>query len=70
MTINYNFYGEFFDYEVEYEELEKAIKFLSEEYDSGISNMDYFEVKYKYNEELKDYFEEKAYKEYLDRRYA
>lgn len=70
MEINYMFKGESFNYEVDYEDLEKAVDFLSEQYDEDIKDMEYFELKDNYLEELKDYFEKKAYKEYLDRRYA
>ena len=70
MEINYMFKGESFIYEVDYEDLEKAVNFLSEQYDEDIKDMEYFELKDNYLEELKDYFEKKAYKEYLDRRYA
>lgn len=76
MTINYRFDGEYFDYDVEYEESEKALfKILTELVGEEVANLMIIEnecsneLEKEYMEELKDYFEEVAYKEYLDRRY-
>lgn len=77
MIINYRFDGESFDYEVEYERCESAVykilsgldkaslvNFIIESDNCVVDLKDYF------YEELKDYFEEYAHREYLDRRYA
>lgn len=76
MIINYKFDGEYFDYEIEYESYESAlykilsglgkaslVDFIIESDNCVVDLKDYF------YEELKDYFEEYAYREYLDRRY-
>lgn len=76
MTINYKIDGEFFDYEVEYEESEKALlKILTGLVGEEVATLMIIEnecsneLEKEYIEELKDYFEDKAYKEYLDGRY-
>jgi hypothetical protein len=73
MTINYMFNGDSFDYEINlFKAMEKILnKFSKEELiefilDSHGCNVD---LKVSFMEELKEHFEEEAYKEYLDRRY-
>lgn len=76
MIINYKFDGEFFDYKIEDSEYDKAIlKILNGEskeslieilMDADFCSINLFSM---YKDELKDYFEDKAYKEYLDGRY-
>ena len=77
MIINYKFDGDFFDYEIEYEEYQKALyKLLREETKESLidiiisSDMCQMNLSDMLEDELKCYFEDKAYKEYLDRRYA
>jgi hypothetical protein len=73
MTINYRFDGEFFDYEIEYDTYLLALyKILREESKESlidiITDADgcVLNLKEMFEEELKNYFEDKAYKEYLE----
>lgn len=76
MRINYRFDGEFFDYEIDNEQYQKAlISILMKESKESLVEMilcfDGFKVDLEdyFSEELKDHFEEKAYKKYKDMRY-
>ena len=76
MTINYKFDGECFEYEIGNEEYQKAIhKILKEETKESLidiiisSDMCQLDLSDMLEDELKCYFENKAYKEFLDRRY-
>ena len=77
MTINYTFNGEHFDYEVDYEKYQEALKCtlmkqLKEELVELILNADncVIDLEQEYKDELKEIFEDKAYAEYNDRRFA
>lgn len=76
MIISYNFDGNHFEYKIEYERCESALyKILSGL--GKVSLVDFIiesdncvlDLKDSFYEELKDYFEEYAHREYLDRRY-
>lgn len=76
MTINYRFDGECFDYEVYHDRYLVALFniMLNEDKEDLINmliNADGCVVNLEedYEEELKEYFREMAYKEYLDGRY-
>ena len=75
MVINYNFEEGFFDYEIEYHEYQKALIhiLLQQEKADLVESIIGFDeslvdLKATYKEELKDHFEKRAYKEFLDRR--
>ena len=77
MVINYKFDGDFFDYEIEYIQYQKALihLLLKEQKETLVEKLVsadgcVIDLETDYNEELKAYFEESAYKEYLNRRYA
>lgn len=77
MTINYKFDGEFFDYEIDNEQYQKAlISMLMKEDKESLVEMilcfDGFDVDLEdyFSEELKDYFEDRAYNSFKDMRYA
>lgn len=79
MEFNYNFDG-LFVYEVDVETLRNAVLYLfSKNYNIDIKlvkllyNDDWLEWEQlieQFEEELREHFKEKAYKEYLDRRYT
>lgn len=75
MIITYNFNNEDFDYEIEFEEKDKALKeiLLKETKESLVDillNFDTCSVNLGkfFKEDLAEFFREKAYKEYKDRR--
>ena len=75
MTINYSFNDNYFDYEVEYDRYLVALHniLLKEDKESLIeiiinSDACIVNLEEDYKEELKEYFREMAYKEYLDGR--
>jgi hypothetical protein len=80
MIIDYCFKEEHFEYVPEDDDLEKArIYIFAKHYGVSVDkaeslfsdewiSLDRFEIEFE--EELKEYFRGKAYKEYLDRRYA
>ena len=74
MVINYKFNGEFFDYEIDHEQYQKSLIHLLLQQDKlilieMILNFDgcVVDLENDFKDELKDHFEQKAYKEYLDR---
>lgn len=77
MVISYTFNNISFDYEVEYDRYLVALHniLLKQDKDSLIERLISADgcvanLQEDYSEELKNYFEKFAYKEYLDRRYA
>lgn len=77
MVINYKFDESFFDYEIEYTQYQKALihLLLQESKESLVEKLVsadgcVIDLETDYGEELKAHFEESAYKEYLNRRYA
>lgn len=77
MIISYNFDGNQFDYQIDYERVNSALyKILSESDKTSLvdfmleSDNCVLDLKDSFYEELKDYFKEYAHREYLDRRYA
>lgn len=80
MIIMYDFQAEDYEYEVSYEELRKAsIEIFAKNYEIPVEkvkevfaddwiNID--QIEENFQDELYRYFESKAYKEYIDRRYA
>ena len=76
MTINYMFHGELFSYDVFQEDYEKAIKkiLLEQSKENLVSlimfaDMCYLDLEKELAEELREHFEDMAYREYLDMRY-
>lgn len=79
MIIMYDFQAEDYEYEVSYEELRSAgIKMFAENYDLPEEKVkqlfaddwiDIERIKEDFEDELYAYFEDEAYKEYLDGRY-
>lgn len=76
MIISYKFDGKLFSYDVFQEDYEKAIKkILLEQSKEDLVNlimfadMCYLDLEKELAEELREHFEDIAYREYLDRRY-
>lgn len=76
MTITYNFDGNNYDYEIDYEQYQKALIhiLLKEEKASLVEFLVgadgcKLDLEESFQDELKDHFEAKANKEYLDGRY-
>ena len=74
MIINYNFDGNYYDYEVKgfYKAVSKILLDKSKEALADIimcANLSVIDLKELLEEELKEYYEEYAYKEYKERRY-
>ena len=76
MAIKYRVDGEYFEYEIDNEEYQRAIhKILKEETKESLidiiisSDMCQLDLSDMLEDELRCYFEDRAYKEYLDRRY-
>lgn len=79
MEFSYDFEG-YFNYSVEYEDAVEALLLLfSRNYDIDIKlvkmlyNDDWLKfdrLKYEFYEEAREYFKQKAYKQYIDERFA